>query len=104
MATEKKSIEQALPVADREIQRIIATSAELQGYVFKPTRYAREIEPCWMFCAVSDQLIEEGYIPGAVFACVDKTDGHIWSDEEFERYAQKLNALKNLKQPEAVAA
>ncbi len=104
MNTEQITIEQAWPLADREIQRIVRTAPELKGYDFKPTHYARENDTCWVFCAASDQLIEEGYVPGAVFASVDKTDGHVWSDEEFERYAQKMNARRTIQQPEAVAA
>jgi hypothetical protein len=76
----------------------------LAGYEFNAVKYRREDDRYWVFSAASERLIEEGYVPGAVFACVDKADGHIWSDEEFERYAQPLNALKNLQQPEAVAA
>jgi hypothetical protein len=42
-------------------------------------------------------------IPGAVYACVDKADGHLWSNDEVEQfYLQKAAARQS--QPATVAA
>ncbi len=40
---------------------------------------------CWTFGAVSEQLVKEGRIPGALYAGVDKLDGHIWKQTDLER-------------------
>lgn len=51
-------------------------------YLFGPVVLYAE-QPCsWTYASASKQLIEEGYIPGALFADVDKLDGHIWTPEE----------------------
>ena len=94
----------AQAIAERTIAEIIRMAPELTGYQFNAVKYRREDDLFWVFSAASAQLIEEGYVPGAVFACVDKMDGHIWSEEEHVRYAQKMNALRTIQQPDAVAA
>jgi hypothetical protein len=104
MNPEKITLEQASQIADSEIQRILRTAPELQGYRFSPTRFARENDSYWVFGAASEQLIEEGYIPGAVFACVDKKDGHLWNDAEHEQYARQREAHRTVQQTDAVAA
>jgi hypothetical protein len=37
----------------------------------------------WCFCSPSPQLIEQGYIPGALFALVDKLAGYVPQPEEY---------------------
>lgn len=98
------TINEALAIAEREIAEIIKTAPELQGYEFKPVHYWRETDPYWVFSAVSERLIEEGYVPGAVLACVDKTDGHVWSVEEQERHWESVSARRRAAQSDAVAA
>ena len=95
---------EAQAIAERAIAEIIRTAPELAGYQFNAVKYRRDEGLYWVFSAASEQLIEEGYVPGAVFACVDKMDGHIWSEEEHARYAQQMNAHRTIQQPEAVAA
>ncbi len=85
------TIDEALAIARREIAGVINNSERLRKYEFKPVRYRRETDRYWVFSAASEQLIEEGYVPGAVSACVDKVDGHIWSVKEQEQYAQSLS-------------
>jgi hypothetical protein len=62
-----------------------------------------ENERFWTFVCGSDQLFDEGYVPGAVYACVDKVDGHVWADAEVEQfYLNKAAARQS--QPTTVAA
>lgn len=84
------NLQEALEIAEHEIQQRIETAPELAGYEFGTVRLRRENPAFWVFSAGSEQLIEEGYIPGAIFACVDKTDGHLWTREEQERYFSAL--------------
>jgi hypothetical protein len=98
------TVKDAYAVAERAILEIIRNAEELQGYDFGPVKFRRENDRFWVFSAASEQLIEEGYVPGAVYACVDKVDGHIWSIEEQERYAQSLSPIKQVTRPESAAA
>lgn len=79
---------EALEIARREINRLIGDSAELSRFCFGDVGFLRENEMMWTFAAGSEQLIEQGYVPGAVIVSVDKNDGHIWSREEMESYAR----------------
>lgn len=80
----KISIEIALPIAERAISQLRAKHAP--GIAFSPVQYTRKHAMWWTFSAASDELIEQGYIPGALFASVDKLDGHIWQPEEMEQF------------------
>ena len=88
------TIAEALPIAERHIAEVIARSERLRKYEFDPVCFRREADRYWVFSAGSRQLQEEGRVPGAVSACVDKVDGHVWSLEEQERYAQSLSAVR----------
>ncbi len=83
---------------------IIKNAEELQGYEFGPVKFRRENERFWVFSAGSGQLFEEGYVPGAVYACIDKIDGHVWSLEEQERYAQSLSVIRQAAASDSIAA
>ncbi len=98
------TINDALAVAEREILGIIKNAEELQGYEFGPVKFRRENERFWVFSAGSGQLFEEGYVPGAVYACIDKIDGHVWSLEEQERYAQSLSVIRQAAASDSIAA
>lgn len=74
------SQEEARPIAEQAIQHLQAAS--FSGYAFEPVCFHQEAPRWWSFVAGSEQLQEEGYIPGALFACVDKLDGHVWEDDE----------------------
>jgi hypothetical protein len=39
-------------------------------------------------------MIEDGYIPGAFFVSVDKTDGHIWTRNEKEIFYQRQSVTE----------
>ncbi len=88
MKDETLTIAEALPIAERHIATVIAGSARLSKYAFMPVRLRHETDRYWVFSAPSPQSQAEGRVPGAVSACVDKVDGHIWSTKEHERYAQ----------------
>lgn len=98
------TIKDAQLIAERAIAEIIKTAVELQGYEFGAVSLRRENDRYWIFAAGSRQLIEEGYVPGAVFACIDKIDGHVWSTEEQVQYAQSLSPLRPVAQPDSAAA
>jgi hypothetical protein len=91
------TINDAQIIAEREISETIRNAEELQGYEFGPVRFRRENERFWVFSAGSRQLFEEGYVPGAIFACIDKVDGHVWSVREQEQYARSLSPIKPAK-------
>ena len=76
----KVSPQDALPRAEAEIQR--RQVKYFPGYAFEPVLLVRDDPRWWTFAAGSPQLQNEGLIPGAVFAHVDKLDGHLWQDDE----------------------
>lgn len=76
------SREHAWPLAEREIARLQAQY--YPSYTFGPVIFYYGHPMTWTFTASSQQLIDEGFIPGALFADVDKLDGHIWQEEEIE--------------------
>lgn len=79
------------PNITRDEARLLAEKAieelgrkRFAAYTFAPAVFYSEQPQTWVFTAPSEQLLAEGYIPGALFAEVDKLDGHIWPDEELE--------------------
>jgi hypothetical protein len=73
---------EALAIGDRDLER---RSAEHPGVSFEPTtrRLGMEHPMFYVFLRVGREWREEGGIPGALICCVDRNDGHVWSDEEF---------------------
>ncbi|MCI0488778.1 MAG: hypothetical protein L0229_19480 [Blastocatellia bacterium] len=67
-------------------------SPRLAKYEFEPVVLDSENEVSWLFVSASEQLQDEGCIPGAIFVRVDKRDGHIWSEREVEQYYESLAA------------
>lgn len=53
---------------------------------FSPVELHEESEAFWTFVSGSDAMFNDGYVPGAFFAVVDKTDGHLWTRSEQENY------------------
>jgi hypothetical protein len=98
------SIKEALPIAEKHIADVVCGSERLKAYQFGPVYLRWETERYWVFSSASEQLIEEGYVPGAISACVDKADGHIWSIEEQSRYAQSFSPIQQVTQPESAVA
>jgi hypothetical protein len=94
--------EKALQIAESQIRERIRASDFLSRYEFGEVGLRSENERFWTFVSGSDELFWEGYVPGAVYACVDKTDGHIWTDEEVEQfYLQKAAARQSKTEPVA---
>ena len=55
---------------------------------FSPIALEDENDFFWTFVSGSQLLINDGYVPGAFFVSVDKTDGHIWTRREEEIFYQ----------------
>lgn len=79
----KVLISDALPVAERAIAKLHET--HFTEYRFEPVHFWSEGPRWWIFLAGSEQLQKEGVSPGALFAYVDKLDGHIWQEDEMSR-------------------
>lgn len=74
---------QALKIAAEKIKELQKNS----GYDdFSPIELHNETELFRTYISGSESMIKDGYIPGAFFVSVDKTDGHIWTQKEKEKY------------------
>ena len=70
-------------------EKAINEKQKKSGYDdFSPIELHQETELFWTYVSGSDAMIEEGYIPGAFFVSIDKSDGHIWTRRETENYYQ----------------
>jgi hypothetical protein len=78
-------MEDAMDVADTELDR---AQRHHPGVAFEPTRFVREEALWWVFCRPSQQLIDAGFVPGALYAAVDKQDGHLWSADDQAAFLQ----------------
>ncbi|CAN5196863.1 hypothetical protein BH20ACI1_BH20ACI1_01210 [soil metagenome] len=77
---------QALEIAKKKIKEL----QEKSGYNdFSQVELHYETELFWTYLSGSQAMINDGYIPGAFFVSVDKTDGHIWTRQEKENYFQQ---------------
>ena len=79
----KVSVEAAQPIAEQAIAQLRETRYSM--CTLGPVRYLRETPWWWTFAADCKEWQEQGYIPGAVFASIDKLDGHVWQPEERDR-------------------
>ncbi len=89
----KITLQQAHNIAEHEVRRIIQNAEELTGYDFTSVELSRKTPAFWVFSAGSPKLQAEGFIPGAIFVCVDKLDGHIWGIEAQEQYFSSMSEL-----------
>jgi len=96
-------LEQATKIAEQEIARIISDAADLSRYQFEPVKFQRENGRVYIFASACNELISQGIVPGVIQVSVDKSDGHIWSAEEFERYYAELEKQR-FQQPDSAAA
>jgi hypothetical protein len=94
------TLEQAFLIAQDDIQKVIDSDEELRGYRFNPVTLHRDYPRCWVFAAGSEDMANDGYAPAAVFAYVDKQDGHIWEEPEKVAYFKAMRA----QQQESLAA
>jgi hypothetical protein len=84
--------EKALEIAMKELER----RQKLSNYNdFSPVEIHEENDLFWTFVSGSEAMFEDGYVPGAFFVSVDKTDGHIWTRSETENYYQQ-NSIPEL--------
>lgn len=86
------TLEQAFLIAQNDIQKVIDNDEELRGYRFNPVRLYNDYSHCWVFAAGSEDMAKDGYAPAAVFAYVDKRDGHIWEEPEKVAYFKTMAA------------
>lgn len=86
------SMDEALLRAERIIARKQAT--HFPGYGFSSTQLHREDAMWWIFGSMSQRLVDEGRIPGAVFAYIDKCDGHEWTSDNIERFLESQLAIR----------
>ncbi len=76
----------AFEIAVKEIERR-QKSSDYDD--FSPVTLLEENEAFWTFVSGSDAMFEDGYVPGAFFVNIDKTDGHIWTRREEEIFYQR---------------
>ncbi len=79
------TVEEAYPIAEQFRRQ--KQSRRYPTLTWGPiVRAAHAGEACaWAFFSGSDELQRQGYVPGGLFACVDKLDGHVWTDEDDNR-------------------
>ncbi|MEK7830667.1 MAG: hypothetical protein AAB401_06240 [Acidobacteriota bacterium] len=82
MVTTEITLEEARLLAEKEIRRQLAVNTALTDYGFSSVRLKREDERTWVFVAGSAEWQDDGAVPGALYARVDKRDGHVWSSAE----------------------
>jgi len=78
------TVEQAFAIARRNIEQRITHDKRLSRYAFSPVERIPRFEhpTCWTFGAPSQQLQDEGFIPGVLFTSIDKWDGHVHQTRE----------------------
>jgi hypothetical protein len=79
----KISREEAEHIAQQDIKAQMQ-SPRFANVSFEPVRYIRETVMFWTFVAASEDLRRQGLIPGALFSSIDKLDGHVWQEHEFD--------------------
>lgn len=94
-------LEKAEEIATRGLQQKAAQSKRLSQFQFDAPRLHAEYDRCFVFAAPSEEMEEAGYAPAALFVYVDKSDGHLWDNEEQKAY---FYATANKAQPERIAA
>jgi hypothetical protein len=90
MIATKLNVITAKTIATNEIVRVIKNSPLLSQYKFGDIKLKNENERFWTFSTSSDELFEQGFVPGALYVCVDKEDGHVLTDEEIESFYQDI--------------
>lgn len=94
----KLNLATAQQIAERETHRRIAASPIFSRYQFSPPTMQSETDRFWVFVSSSEALFEEGVTPDAIYICVDKMDGHLWSRIEQETFYTQ----PSLSQPQAL--
>lgn len=73
-------LSEAQLLAEKALQPLQATY--YPTYQFESPVLYMEYPMYWTFISVSEQLMQEGHIPGGILVDVDKIDGHIWQEDE----------------------
>lgn len=84
------TFEGALRIASEDIERRIENSARLSKYSFSHVELKNANDKFWTFVSGSEELQAEGVVPGALYASVDKTDGHLLTSDEVEQFYRAL--------------
>lgn len=95
------SLQKAEEIATCGLQEKAARSKRLRRFHFAAPRLHAEDDRCFVFAAPSEEMEEAGYAPAALFVYVDKSDGHLWDNEEQKAY---FYAMAKQVQPERIAA
>lgn len=80
------SKKRAYEIAVKEIEKLQKSSDYND---FSPVELCQDTDVFWTFVSGSDAMFKDGIIPGAFFVSIDKTDGHIWTRPETEKYYQQ---------------
>jgi hypothetical protein len=70
------------------VQEIKKLSPDL---TFQPVRLRTTDPMRFSFIAICDQWRDAGRIPGGLTCSVDRVDGHVWTFDEMELYAARVN-------------
>lgn len=95
------SWQKAEEIALRGWQEKAARSNRLRHFHFAAPRLHAEDDRCFVFAAPSEDMEDAGYAPAALFVYVDKSDGHLWNNQEQKAY---FYATTTQTQPERIAA
>lgn len=71
------TFEHAISIATQDIER--QHLAHFPTEVLGPYFLYNDGSFCWTMGAAVPSLVDQGYIPGCIFAYVDKLDGYLWS-------------------------
>ena len=82
---------QQIAQAEVEDHRLLP---RLVRYRFGPVVLESDSDVYWKFVCASEQMQDEGYIPGAIFVRIDKRDGHVWSELETAQYYAAMAASR----------
>jgi hypothetical protein len=72
---------------------------QFPNFKFEPIKFISESALWWEFGANSEDLIQQGHVPGGIRVSVDKLDGHIWKlQDQLRLYGEEyyLESATNL--------
>jgi hypothetical protein len=81
-------LEVALEIAKKNAKE--QQSIHWPGTKFEPTKFLYEDAMWWKFSANSNEWLNQGRVPSALYVLVDKLDGHIWLPEEQEEFSREI--------------
>jgi len=88
--TPKYTVEDVFNIAKNYIIKYKAQ--HYPKYTLGETQFLREHAMWWTFSANVLELVKQGMVPGAIFANVDKLDGHVWEPGNIE-HVLEINTL-----------